>query len=240
MKKLLVVLAVCLLVFGVAGQAKAYFTDGDLIRVMYDSSTNVEIATDLGAISSLTTASNLTSSTVSLSQFGSTATWSQVNVAYFADNASVSTAYVAAAGTPVVTWTKYNGGFKASANDIEGLYQSLGGSTVTTTTGNANSYYTLMDGNGSYAGQFSEFLKSTSPNGEMNMASLGTGLQELYAITSATSITGILSLTTSLDPTGTVASTTVNATAAPIPPSILLLGSGLLGLVGVGRKKLFV
>jgi hypothetical protein len=34
--------------------------------------------------------------------------------------------------------------------------------------------------------------------------------------------------------------TTINpATAAPIPPSILLMGSGLLGLVGIGRRKFF-
>ena len=33
--------------------------------------------------------------------------------------------------------------------------------------------------------------------------------------------------------------TTINPSAVPIPPSILLMGSGLLGLIGIGRRKLF-
>jgi hypothetical protein len=37
-------------------------------------------------------------------------------------------------------------------------------------------------------------------------------------------------------------STVINpaqTSATPIPPSILLMGSGLLGLVGIGRRKFF-
>ena len=91
MKKLLLVFAACLLVFGVASQAQAFFDTGDLVRAMYDSQTGVEVVTDLGAISTLqgvtgyTNQADGTSNTVALTTFGTTATWSAVKTAYFAN-----------------------------------------------------------------------------------------------------------------------------------------------------------
>ena len=75
---------------GLAGQAKAYFAEGDLIRVMYDSKTGVEVVTDLGSLSSLATQTNYTkqadntSNTIAVTTFGGSAVWSDVNTAYFA------------------------------------------------------------------------------------------------------------------------------------------------------------
>ena len=56
MKKLLLLLAACLVVLGVAGKAKAEFAAGDLIRVVYQTSASggtYEAATDLGSVALL-------------------------------------------------------------------------------------------------------------------------------------------------------------------------------------------
>lgn len=250
MKKLVGFVAAGVLMFGLAGQAKAAFSDGDLIRVMYDSATGVEIATDLGSISSLTSASNFsTFDTVNLSQFGSTATWSQVNVAYYGNAASSTTAYVGtASGTtpPTASGSAY-ASFSSASTAMKGLYSSLtpSSSTVATTIANQSSYYTNMDGSGLNVGTFSAFL--SGGNNELNMGNLGTSPQD-YLWQEVVTGTGrsakatpteLLSLNTTLN--GNVAGLIVNegTSATPVPPSFLLMGSGLLGFIGVGRRKLF-
>lgn len=245
MKKLVGFVAAGVLMFGLAGQAKAAFTDGDVIRVMYDASTGVEIATDLGSAASLTSASNLSTATVNLSQFGSTATWSQVNVAYFGNVAGSNTAYVASATAPVAAGSLYSS-FSGAVTSIEGVYAGNGG---TSTTANADGYYTQMNGSGLNVGTYSNFIPGV--NNELNMNSLGTSPQDdLYSIAVTSHVSGrnttytyvttdLMTLNTTLN--GNVAGTIINegTSATPVPPSLLLMGSGLLGLIGVGRRKLF-
>lgn len=92
MKLLLGILIGVLLTFGVAapGHATGYFGYGDLIRVVYDATTNVEEATDLGPLSTIlgksgtqTLGSGLN---VQLNDFGSNQAWGNLQVAYFAGN----------------------------------------------------------------------------------------------------------------------------------------------------------
>ena len=51
MKKIMMLLVAMVLLLGVSGQAKAYFDDGHLIRVVYSTNGTMESATDLGDIS---------------------------------------------------------------------------------------------------------------------------------------------------------------------------------------------
>src|SRR5208283_238287 len=95
MKKLLVVLAAGLLVFGVAGQAKASFTTSDeLIRVMYDATTGVEVATTMGVVGTLASITNNTAfDVISLSTFNDS-TWNDVKTAYFGYSPGSTTDYI--------------------------------------------------------------------------------------------------------------------------------------------------
>ena len=75
-------------------QVEASFTSTELIRVVYDKTTGVEEATDLGSIGTgagqmdLTSASNLTLGSGALafhlSDFGANVNYGDLNVAYFA------------------------------------------------------------------------------------------------------------------------------------------------------------
>ena len=147
MKKLLVLAAACMLVLGIAGHAGAYFVSGDLIGVMYDASTGVEVATDLGSIGTLSGQTNVKGDSISLSTFNDT-TWSDVNVAYFAYNSSTNTLYVAGSGNPSIKLGANQAiNFFSTAGSIESYYSSLGTISGTTSsalgsTGNANSYQT--------------------------------------------------------------------------------------------------
>jgi hypothetical protein len=252
MKKLLVIAAAALLMMGVAGQAQAYFTAGDLIQVMYDSKTNVEVATDLGVISGLSGVTNDklaadgASSAVSLSSFGTGAAWSDVVVAYFGVSPLNTLApsgsnpiqlWIGAQSAPTATMSK-SGGIKNQIGSAIGVY------TANTTTASAvitgsnpgypNGYNTFAGG--TYMG----FLAAPGNYGAEVSAATDQQLNlYTYTFTSTrgtnpvmTQVSGIL-----IDTNGGV--TTINPSAVPIPPSILLMGSGLLGLVGIGRRKFF-
>jgi hypothetical protein len=235
MKKFLVIVAAALLMMGLAGQANAsYFGGGDLIEVLYDSSTGVEVAVDLGAISSLQSETK----TVDLTTFGTTATWSQVTAAYFAVSATSGypyNAYIAAVTTPTNV-SNQAANFQSAISSLLSLYASSGTATASFTS-NPSGYVTLA--NGSYGGFLKSDVSTNQYGAEVNEANGGTQNLYYWTLTSnrysgtpGTQVAGIS--ITSLDGV-----TTVNVASTPIPPSVLLMGTGLLGLVGIGRRKFF-
>ncbi len=265
MKKLLLVFAACLLVFGIASQAQASFNQGDLIRVVYDTTQNVtyETATDLGAISSIVSnPSSLSDSGYNISigvsgskQFGAqTAGTTTLDVAYFAVNATGGVGgngEMWLSGTTGKTETNY--GATAGQGTAQGLSSMLAfgygltvfnGGTVNAwlPTSNGNSYYGTMNGGGSNPGSWNTFYVSGIGDGEIALVSGGTVKQDLFDFSnlngSVVTVNGILTLSSTLNSSG-VLTTSISPSAAPIPPSVLLFGSGLLGLVGIRRRNLF-
>ena len=85
MKKLFVVLIAAMLVAGFAGKAAAsYFNDGDLIRVVFDTASHVEVATDLGSVSSILAGGSLSADSFKANfTTGGTTDWANMQVAYF-------------------------------------------------------------------------------------------------------------------------------------------------------------
>jgi hypothetical protein len=246
MKKLTVLFMVALFMLGISAQAMAYFEDGDLIRVVYSSAGTMETATDLGSIASLTTPSGLkvtyNANNFSIASLGSGATAANSYVAY----------YSFLAGTPANAWTSGpNGGqtaqfsvkdgYAGAVHSVNGLYQTQTGAPaqVTVLMSDPNSYFNMLAGGGSSAGQFAGFIPAG--NGEANLANLSSvGYVDQYIYyykpTSARNA----------DPTGLSVAmirtyadghTVMNPNAVPIPPSVLLLGSGLIGLIGIRRKN---
>jgi hypothetical protein len=265
MKKVLVIAAAALLMMGIAGQANATWTawtDGDLIRVVYQVSAglvSIDVATDLGVantsglVTSFQTGSNNTISltTDGSGQFtGGSSTPGTLYVAYFAENDNLNggNGAVWTSGPSTGTLNAYHSG--TIANLLSALYGNYSTYTSTNTSwdptsNNDNYYFTIDHNNTTTAGNFSTFLKTQ--NGEANLASL-TATQGLYywanpSVTGGTSNNAsILTLTTTLTAIGngdyTVTTTEqANQSAAPIPPSVLLFGSGLLGLIGIRRKS---
>jgi hypothetical protein len=280
MKKFLVFAAAALLIMGLAGQANALFAPGDLVRVEYDSVSNVEIATDLGNVSTLSGTINIAAPT--LTDLGDTS-MNNVNVAYFTyTGAKPNTTFYAAVNATGVGPAQFLSGSNSSTinNVITGMLSLYaGGSTVgdlanstkiTNISNLSNSYFNAFNGLATDptqgAGAFSGSLDTTTANfSEVNagngkgnlftgLGGLGgaypggiggasTGTEQLYMfkdpgggveygslVSGWTIITGAGGSTEIIAPSGG---------AAPIPPSILLMGSGLLGLIGVGRRKFF-
>jgi hypothetical protein len=114
-----------------------------------------------------------------------------------------------------------------------------------TTTG--TSYWKTFDHNNpTQAGGFNNFYGTGAGNAEAlltnNNTYVGPAFQSLYAWTGLSSsttatVSPALNLETIIDANGNIITTASSAT--PIPPSALLLGSGLLGLIGIGRQGLF-
>ncbi|MFZ0927332.1 MAG: hypothetical protein WAN11_01950 [Syntrophobacteraceae bacterium] len=263
MKKLLLVLAACLLVFGVAGQAKADFGDtfnvpaGDLLRIVIDESSTgtYEYASDLGSITSAlsgTVNSNSITPFASGTLFSGTNSSSTLYVAYVATNSANTELY--ASGPQGTTETGLSSKFSTITSTISGLtgiynnqtagdgnttYASAVGSGAFYGKANQDSYYFTLDKNGTAIGSVGQFYSAF--NAEALLTNGSNTLQQLYGFTSSNliNVASLLGITTSF--TGGVISTSVSSevSSTPIPPSVLLFGSGLLGLVGIRRKNIF-
>lgn len=234
MKKILGIAMVGLLLLGFTAQAKATFVDNELYRVVYSVSKNVEYVTDLGSISTILGAANgtkLGGAFTTSSIFGNA---TDIQVAYFAKNGTTfgnanDKAWVSGGDTTV---SRQFTGFASAMSSTGVTYSLIAGQSATGT----NAYYTYLDSNGLKIGLFNGLLPATaSVNGEMSLFSLlGGQTQDLYyyAGTFSGSLTGSVAKTFSLAADGS----TVVGSPVPVPPALLLLGSGLLGLIGFRRK----
>src|SRR5208283_1868111 len=95
MKKMAMLLAVTMLIFGVSGQAMANFAQGDLIQVVYQTNGSYEVATDLGAFAPTTAyrgpTINFTSNPFPVAGAPgafSSAGWSNLQLSYFVSTSS--------------------------------------------------------------------------------------------------------------------------------------------------------
>jgi hypothetical protein len=292
MKKMLVIFAAVLLVAGLAGQASAQYTfaNGDLIRVVYDTSFNTvtgyptpgsgsyDVVTDLGSLTTLTGAlsttpgsnsevvgssatndSFLQSFTVNGSNVSPITTTSSLMVAYFVYNPATTTIYSSVSQTPSVTPTQGSRKYTPASGLIstvladESLYQATNGSgaTASSTAVEAQSYTNSWSAHvdEGIVGSLGSFLTTTNAfDTEAIVANLvaagANGYQYLYAFADGSS-SGPGTLVTVDNEnleifTNANGSTTLEiapqVAQTPIPPGLLLLAPGLLGLVGIRRR----
>jgi hypothetical protein len=253
MKKIIGIMAVGLLLFGFAGQSMAGFTDGWLIRVIYDTSTNQEAAYALGQFtnsagasylnfSALTSTPTTIGANMNLADVGAS-DWSEVNVAYIAVQRPTSAtqgAYIA--GTqPLSTggsaWASFSGAVAANETFYGGTSKIL---ATGKSTGNASSYFFKEDSSGTNVGGMAGFIVPGMVGAEMNMGS-PTLMQLYYWNATVDNIPGagvdLAGLVTVMN--GTSAFTQIQAGAAPVPvpPSVLLLAPGLFALIGIRRRQ---
>lgn len=250
-KKFLVLAAAFMLMFSFAGQAMAAFTAGELIRVVYVSAgAGNEVATDMGAFNTYKTSSAWTTDTpyttndISLSSSFSGYGYGDLYVAYFVRVTAGNQVWIS--GTPATQFNIANHQSSltnlASTENWYGTLTNASSGQVTGSSSYTNSYWKLLDnGKTSAAGTFNGFIAG---GGEINLAALASGGyvdQYLYyysssVINSNGSGVAIADLRTYLDANGKIATEIIPINSTPIPAAVWLLGSGLIGLVGIRRR----
>jgi hypothetical protein len=263
-KKLVALLAAALMTVSFAGNAMAAFVQGDLIRVVYDTVGSREYATDLGSWATLTanaTTGNVTvgggADAFTLANTGA-ASLSNLMVGYFlVDNAVLNRAAVSGGTTAPTTGATLFSGYLANAGNLFANYQTNGQAVSGTTNSvylldkaavGTKTYFMNMDGSGASPGKFGGWINSANPSGTLNLAALSTvgyvdqtiyqwtganlgGNRATLAGTSAFTVRSMADGSTIINPGAVV------PPAVPVPPAFFLMGSGLLGMFGIRRKK---
>lgn len=262
MKKILGFLFCAMLVFGFAGQSMAYFEDLHLIRTILDTTSPVEVGSDLGldvstfSLSSPVNEVRLPTADLSLFVGG----LESLTVGYWAHDIANKDFYVTgympgymgdADGLVMNGRKQVNG--DTVMNTVQGYYAGSGTDTmVGQQTVSGPDYFSMFSKGGTADGSFGGSLASGYWEVDISLADLQTeGYIDQYlyyfdydnsagakaGVEVAVLRTFLTSDGTTIDLAGNQISTVVNPAAVPVPASLLLLGSGLLGLFGIRRKN---
>jgi hypothetical protein len=252
MKKQIVALLAGAMMTLAAGNAFAAFADLSLIRVVYDTKSNLEIATNLGTVTNFTAkdASNTISSNPFTSSLGS-ANLADLKVFYLASD-STKGAYIGNAGTTVTSPGRKIAGFNTLVSNARTNYNANGGTAnnyAVIDKTSATALTKTMNPQGG-AGSYASVLNQVTQMGysEQSLASLALGSSTSFiettlwygpALSTATTFNKVATIRTYGDGTTKIVSTdlTPAPVATPIPAAAWLMGSGLLGMVGIRRKS---
>ncbi len=253
MKKV-VALGVGLLMMGTASQASAAFETGNVIMSIYNTAADWEMGLDLGTMTNVTTASNVTLYS-GLSFAGLNFAPRTSGIGVFMSSALIDEDnYWGAVATNRSTGVNWNFDALGNAAAFNGLYTSVKGAYAAGNnngifigkTSTAASYVVKMQNgkNGEagtpnfYTGMVSEPTAEaefpvSNPYVDLFLYQFATDLDtyELYQV--GTSYTAVIRLTA----TGDVILNPTQSSPVPVPGAVWLLGSGLLGLAGLRRRN---
>lgn len=253
--------AAAALTLGLSGNALAAIDNGDLIRVVYDTVGSVEYATDLGNFQDIKTRTAAGEKNIVVgagvdaiqtSIFGSSTQMSDLRVAYFTYDANNGKWVGLASGLDSIS----NVARKYST--FEGAAWAISGTNTTPTNGvydaamvtdnsaklanksAANTFYTKFSV--SLGPNYAGMVSNSNVNGIASLAALATGgavEQNFFTWTgtntnAASAGTLAFTLTTLAD--GSTVINKMDAPQVPVPAAAWLLGSGLMGLVGLRRR----
>ena len=254
-KKLVALLAAALMTISFAGTAMAAFTDGELIRVVYDSVGSKEYATDLGTWASVTGAANGTVvgggvDAITLANTGA-ASLSDLYVGYFLMDKTVSANQFVVAGDA----NGLTSGAKKFNTSTAFLHSATTNYAVNTIAGTNSAVLPDKKGSNTFfqaqnyaigAADYGGWTLGTNPGGVLNLAALTTTgyvdqtiynwqLGNLQSPGTAMPGTAAFTVRTMADGS-TILGNNNTAAPVPVPPAFFLMGSGLLGIFGVRRK----
>jgi hypothetical protein len=223
-KKLAALVAAALMTL-TASSAFAAFTNGELLMIVHDFAQNTEIVTDTGIL-----AKNFSGSLTTTTDAAN----SGLNVTYFAVDTTTSSVWFTNSGTPTLVGRK--GTNLTGSATIYSYYASLAATngTVIADAKDPNSYSVKLDSGTTNVGSVASLVGSAfvgNTNASLAaLASGGTVTQSLFKVASYAGTSA---------PAYTVAGTVTTAatSATPIPAAFYLMGSGLLGLVGLRRRN---
>ncbi len=261
MKKLLLgIMITGLLLFGLAGQGLAAFANGDLIRVVYDTSYDpfgnptggsYEYATDLGSLATLKSTAAGTVVGENFTQFTGTA-YDHLQVAYYvylsnADGANHP--YIASTSTeqPGVTGSSYSA-LTGNMGRLKALYTTpanqVSSNTAKVAQSTVDSYWLSPNQGGNGWGSYAYYIPIGSGEASLDPLADSLGVMMwLYAYNSTGPIGAFLNSagyhfgleTVVVDGVGVTR--IADAAPVPVPPSLVLLAPGLLGLIGLRRRQ---
>lgn len=246
-KKMIALLAGALMMISASSALAAFTGTDELYMAAYNTTSNTEVVIDLGSLvkDAVTGSYSLTSSGVNsfnlAANLGS-ASAATTQIAFFGQDLVGSNLFASASSTTAPTsaaamYSTFNGRISFIQTQYGGG-TALGSGAASAT----NSYNSTM--NPTFAGQFGGLNGNTFVTPEMSLASLAAGGDlGVYSFGPLTSKstgakTGVLQFDYTLvaDANGNYTVTTANTAATPIPAAFYLLGSGLMGLVGMRRK----
>jgi hypothetical protein len=258
MKKILSVLLVALVALAFGVPAQASFNDAGVVRVIYRTDGTVELATSLGQVSDFISGSNLTvgdGATLGfdLSKFGTGAAYQNLRMAYWAFDSSTGESYVSGNsdfGIPTNGILGAFDAFQAATNSAQVYYRTLPPANtqsdpvqVSADKNFALSYWNKMNSGGGTTGKFKTFLDDG--NAEISLANLASGGSvdlgfykwdfEEYA--AAGDLVATIRTLIGTDGFGQTIVNPSGGPAVPVPAAVWLFGTGLVGLVGIRRRK---
>jgi hypothetical protein len=259
MKRFLCGIAAAAILAGSSAPAMAYFEGGSLVRTLYERGTSsFEMGSDLGIDGAFTPAGYTPGVVGDLINVGSL--WSVASSIYISywggDKTGTLTGNYWAGSTDPVSMTMAAGKWSSIDDSIDVLnyYKTLGGPTVNAnrdySTTSAGSYYKKMDKGGTSYGSFAASLAQGSWEMEFSLADLLADPDHAIDLTlyyfNYDNTNGSAGVAQAVIRTELLAGgdglfgtsdDQLRTNIVPIPGSLLLLGSGLLALVGIRRRR---
>lgn len=230
--KILGFIVAALLLFGIAGQAMAYFGEYELIRVVYEKNGSSEVGTDLlYSASSLTSSGALTGTVVfddnNFTQFGNSTNWSDYYVVYYAISKTTSDVWLSGTENGLSSGNRQGTSVLNALTSVSALYATTGNALSTVSQSSSVSFVSksaIVDNFA--AGDFATSLA--------DLATVGYVDQILYYFDTPNSpLAGVAVATLRTFADG---HTELIGSNVPVPAALYLLGSGLVALIGIRRR----